>query len=228
MTSRLALTNRASEIVDAALLALQAHDVDSAVTLHSDRFVYNDRRRLSGDPIEGIAGLRRASERLVEQYPVEWRTVAVRGERLVLMWSRWSDDAANESSYLALFEVGDDEQITYHGRFDGDDFEGAYRELERRYYAGEGAAYVQPGAMMLEIMISMSRGDFERMFSEFASPDMRVENRSRSGLPDRAELRASFDHLGEMVASVRAWSSAVRWLSPTWCVLRLGARSDRV
>ena len=33
------------------------------------------------------------------------------------------------------------------GRFDEDDFEGAYRELERRYYAGEGAAFAleRPG-----------------------------------------------------------------------------------
>ena len=111
-TSRLAITNRASESVDAALLAMQADDVDSAVTVHSDRFVYDDRRRLSGDPIEGIAGLRKASERLLEQYPhVEWRTLAVRGERLVLVWSRSSDDAGNETSYLALFEVGDDGRI---------------------------------------------------------------------------------------------------------------------
>ncbi len=28
-----------------------------------------------------------------------------------------------------------------HGRFDEDDFDGAYRELDRRYYAGEGAAF---------------------------------------------------------------------------------------
>ena len=32
------------------------------------------------------------------------------------------------------------------GRFDEDDFEGAYRELERRYYAGEGAAFAEAGA----------------------------------------------------------------------------------
>ena len=109
------------------------------------------------------------------------------------------------------------------GRFDGDDFEGAYRELERRYYAGEGAAHAEPGAVMLEIMIGMSRGDFGRLFGEFASPDLRVENRSRSGLPDRssAQLRASFEDLSDLVASVRAWTSAIRWLSPTWCVMCL-------
>ncbi len=221
--SRLAFTNRASESVDAALLALQAHDVDGALAVHSDQFVYDDRRRLSGDPIEGIAGLRKASERLLEQYPhVEWRTLAVRGERLVLVWSRSSDDAGNETSYLALFEVGDDGRIAFEGRFDGDDFEGAYRELERRYYAGEGAAYAPPGAILCDLMIAESRGDLDRIFDELLSPDLRTENRAGSGLPDRstAQLRASHEALSDMVASVRIWTSAIRWLSPTWFVSR--------
>ena len=65
---RLAIANRASESVDAACRALQAHDVDSAVAAHSDRILYDDRRRLSGDPIEGLAALRAASVRLLEQY----------------------------------------------------------------------------------------------------------------------------------------------------------------
>ena len=32
--------------------AMQAHDVDGIIACYSDRFVYDDRRRLSGDPIE--------------------------------------------------------------------------------------------------------------------------------------------------------------------------------
>ena len=46
---------------------------------------------------------------------------------------------------LHLIEVDDDGRIAYEGRFDEDDFEGAYRELEHRYYAGEGAAYAEVG-----------------------------------------------------------------------------------
>ncbi len=42
-----------------------------------------------------------------------------------------------------MLELGDDERIVYEVRFDEDDFEGAYRELERRYYAGEGAAFAE-------------------------------------------------------------------------------------
>ena len=76
--------------------------------------------------------------------------LAVRGERLNLLSSRWSDDAGNETSHLHVFEIGDDGLIVYEGRFDEDDFEGAYRELERRYYAGEGAAFAEAGATATE------------------------------------------------------------------------------
>ena len=72
--------------------------------------------------------------RILEQYShFEWRVLAVRGERLNLNWSRWSDAAGNETSYLHVVEIGDDGLQIYEGRFDEDDFEGAYRELERRY-----------------------------------------------------------------------------------------------
>ena len=120
-----------------------------------------------------------------------------------------------------MFEVGDDGRIAYEGRFDGDDFEGAYRELERRYYEGE-AAYAEPGLLLFEVMAAMNRGDFEGLFRDLLSPDLRVENRSRSAFPDRsaAELRASFEELSDMVASFRAWNSAVSWLSPRWSVAR--------
>ena len=140
-SSRLAVANRASETVEAGRLAMLAHDVDTLVALYSDRFEYDDRRRLSGGPRDTPAALRAAVERLLGQYPrFEWRRLAVRGERLELDWSRWWDDAGNETTHLHVFEIGDDGRITYDGRFDEDDFEGAYRELERRYYAGEGAA----------------------------------------------------------------------------------------
>ena len=54
-------------------------------------------------------------------------------------------------------EIGDDGRITYDCRFDEDDFEGAYRELERRYYAGEGAAFAEAGDLATEWMIALNR-----------------------------------------------------------------------
>ncbi|AGB22983.1 putative ATPase [Mycobacterium sp. JS623] len=223
-TSRLAVTNRATQMVDTLLRAMQGNDVRGAVALHSENFMYDDRRRLSGDPIESTAELFQASARLLEQYPhIEGRVLAVRGERLELRWTRWWDDDGNEATYLTVFEVDDDGRIDYHGRFDGDDFESAYRELERRYYAGEGAAFAAGGAVGTEWVTALNRGDFDRLFNELTAPDLRVENRSLSvfGDPTAAEFRATFEELNGMVASTKSWSSALCWLSPEWGIARL-------
>ena len=62
---------------------------------------------------------------------------------LSLLSSRWSDDAGNETAYLHIFEVGDDGLMCCEARFDEDDLDGAYRELQRRYYQSEGAAFAR-------------------------------------------------------------------------------------
>ena len=69
----------------------------------------------------------------------------------------------------------------------------------------------------------MNRGDFDTMFNELTSPDLRFENRSRSVFPDRSaeELRANFEDLYANIKSVRSWFSAIHWLSPTDHVGRL-------
>jgi hypothetical protein len=223
-SSRLAITNRASEMADAVIEAMQAHDVDASLGCCSDQYVYDDRRRLSGDPIEGGPGLRAALERIFAQFTgFEGRTLAVRGERLALRWSRWSDDAGNVTAHLHVFEVGDDGRIAYQGRFDEDDFEGAYRELERRYFAGEGAAFAKAGAVGTNYLVAFNQGDFDRVFGELTAPEMRLESRSpHSVFTDRsiAEFRTSVEELNSMVASARTWHSAMCWLSPTCAVTR--------
>jgi hypothetical protein len=202
---------------------MRTHDIDGLVAHYSDRFEYDDRRRLSGGPRDTPAALRAAVERLLEQYPhFEWRTLAVRGERLGLHWSRWWDEAGNEAAHLHVFEIGDDGRITYDGRFDEDDFEGAYRELERRYCAGEGAAFAEVAAVGTEWLIALNSGDFDRVFGELTDAEMRVVNRSRSVFPDRsvAEFRATFEELNAMVTSARSWNSAECWLDTTCGVVR--------
>ncbi len=151
--------------------------------------------------------MRVAIERLLAQYNrFESRRLAVRGERLQLGFGRFSNDDGYETTYLNVFEVGDDGRIVYEGRFDENDFEGAYRELERRYYAGEGAAFAEAGALGTEWVIALNQGDFDLVFGELTAPSMRVENRSLSLFGDRsaAELRATFEDLNDTVTSVRA------------------------
>ena len=128
---------------EALLIALQTREMSTVLLACyiENRRQYDDRRRLAGNPLPDI---RTANERVLEQYTeFEGRTLAVRGERLALGWTRWSNAAGFETAYLVLHEVGDDGRIGYQARFDEDDFEGAYRELTRRYCAGEGAAFAE-------------------------------------------------------------------------------------
>ena len=128
----------------------------------------------------------------------------MRGTCLHLAWSRWSDDAGNETGYLHVREVGDDGRFTYDARFDADDFDSAYRELERRYYSGEGAAFAESGALITDYTIAYNQGDFDKLFGDLTTPGMQFENRSRSVFPDRSvdEFRASVEELSSMVSSV--------------------------
>ena len=67
-TSRLAVTNRSCDSVLALGAAMQARDIDAIMRCMSDRLVYDDRRRLTGDPITGQAEFRAAFARILEQY----------------------------------------------------------------------------------------------------------------------------------------------------------------
>ena len=217
---RLAVINLASRVWNAVGRAMRAHNADGAAALFADPFVYDDRWAVGGDPPDEV---RTAVERIFEQYSqFEGHTLAVRGDTLQLARSRWSNEAGYETTYLHVTEIDGDGRISYYGRFDEDDFEGAYRELDQRYYAGEGAAFAEAGALVTEWMIALNRGDFDKVFGELTAPDMRFEIRSSSAFPDRtaAELRASLEELNTWVASTRSWHSAMCWLSPTCCVSR--------
>jgi hypothetical protein len=218
--TRLPVTNRASQTWDAVRRAAHAHDVDTMTACYAKPFAFDDRRRLAGIPPDD---LRTAQARILEQYNhFDGRTLAVRGERLHLGWTRWSNDAGFETNYLILHEVDESGRFIYEGRFDEDDFDAAYRELERRYGTGEGAAFAEGAGLSAEWMIALSEGDFDRLFAELSHPDLQVTNRSASAFPDRsaAEVRASFEELNSLVTSLQAWHSAVCWLSPGCCVAR--------
>ncbi len=217
---RLAVINLASRVWNAVGRAMRAHNADGAAALFADAFVYDDRWAVGGDPPDEV---RTAVERIFEQYSqFEGHTLAVRGDTLQLARSRWSNEAGYETTYLHVTEIDGDGRISYYGRFDENDFEGAYRELDRRYYAGEGAAFAEAGTALTEWMTALNRGDLDRVFGELTDPDMRFEIRSSSAFPDRsaAELRASLEELNTWVASTQAWHSAMRWLSPNCCVSR--------
>ncbi len=221
--SRLAVTNRASAVGQRLIGCVHSGDVEAATNCYADHVRYDDRRQINGEPITGRAAIRAAIERLTEQFQqFEFHTLAVRGQRLHLARTRWSDAAGNESIGLVLAEVDDDGLIVYDGRFDEDDFESAYLEMERRYFADEGEAHADAGAALMQVFLAETRGDLDSAFAMFAAPGLRIESRSRSVFPGRSavELRRSVEELGAMVGSYRVWSPAGCWLSPEWVVAR--------
>ena len=134
---RLAVINSATQRVDALMRAALTRDADAMADCYSEGFEYDDRRKLSGNPIRD---LRATAEQILSQYSqFEACCLAVRGKRLQLARCRWSNDSGFETTHLIVNETGEDGRFVYEGRFDEDDFEGAYRALEERYYAGEGA-----------------------------------------------------------------------------------------
>src|SRR5262249_43969133 len=160
---------------------------------------------------------------LVEQYNhFESRTLAVRGERLHLVWSRCANDEGFEAIHHHLHEVDDAGKIVYEGRFDEDDFDSAYGELERRFYAGEAAAFAESGVIGTDFTVSLNAGDLDHAIGDLCDPEMVVVNHSSSAFPDRSatEFRATLDALDAMVVSSRIWNSAMSCLSPTFSVVR--------
>lgn len=136
--------------------------------------------------------------------------------------SRLWDDAGNEAITLNVMEFDDAGRLEYFGRFDEDDFEGAYRELDRRYYTGEGAPYAEAGVVGTEWVIAVSRGDYTKAFGELIEPNAGFENRSRSAFPDPlvSDRKESYEDLSNMVAATRSWPSVIHWLSPTLAIGR--------
>ncbi len=223
-SSRLPVTNRVMPRHGCRPSSAARHTtLDASVAALLGAFEYDDRRRLSGDPIVGLDAMRRAIERIFDQYTnFDFRTLAVRGEHLKLLLGPLVGRRRKRDDQLYVHEIDDDGLIRYQGRFDEDDFEGAYRELERRYYAGEGVAFADVGAASTEFVIAMNGSDVDELFDKLVVPGLRIENRSRNAFPDRSatQLRDSIKELHAMVASVRSWHSAVCWISPTWTVFR--------
>ena len=142
-SSRLPVTNRAREAIETGWRAMQ-----SAMSTHSSRYTPiglcgTTAGRSPATRSRTTSPLRRAADRDVlpttaTSSGARWRCAASRCTGLDV---RWSNDAGYVTAYLHLCEVGEDGRIIYDARFDEDDFDGAYRELDRRYYAGEGAAF---------------------------------------------------------------------------------------
>ena len=222
-SGRLAVRNSASQAAEQFFRALREHDIDSAITVYNQACAFEDRRKLRGQTIRTVDEMATALRRMTNQFShFHLSILAVRCDRIGLHRVHWTDDAGNETTYLHVIELNDQRLVIYDGVFDEEDFSGAYREMECRYYTGEGAPFADSGMASLDYMTALNSGDVDEAMDRFSADDVHVENRSRSGFPNRsaAQLRTSFLEIRNMFASVHEWHAAVCWLSPEVSVSR--------
>lgn len=228
-SSRLAVANVATDGERRVHERLGQPDFDPAfLSFTHEQVRLVDRRAMPGTPWFGRKAALVNFRRFLIDYPdLDIVPLAVRGERVALVEYRGRTPGGYEATYLNVNEVDAAGQLVEQVRFDGDDFEGAYRELEQRHYTGEGAAFAAGGALQADYVTALNRRDLDRVFGELSTPDFRITTRSRSVFGDRsaAEVRTGMEELAAMVASARTWLSAVRWLTPAMCVVRLERRA---
>ena len=152
------------------------------------RSCYGDHRRISGDPIEDATRCERQSQRVFEQYTqFEFRVLAVR-VRLAPGLGPMVNDVRHRDRRIVRSRDRRGRANRLRLRFDEDDFDGAYRELDRRYYAGEGAAFADRGAAATESIIALNH----RRFRSAARRAQHPRHARRE--PNQVSVPGSLDH----------------------------------
>ena len=114
---------------------------------------------------------------------------------------------------MSLTEIGSDGLNVYGAAHDEDDFGSAYAELERRYYAGEGAAFAVNGMASANYLAAVNRGDFSPRLRNSPAPISRIESRAkRSGFAvgSASNYQSSFEELQRLVVA-RSVTGSQRW-----------------
>jgi ketosteroid isomerase-like protein len=159
--------------------AWESRNWDHLTPLYAPSFRVIDRRpliRLDLDRERYPAWMRSlfemASSRMVP------KSLATRGDRLSLARARFEgadgDVGQSESEWLALSEVDEHGKYLVLFRFAPDDLDGAYAELDERYYAGE-AASRRPTAVTRAFRRAFAARDWDALAAVLA-PDLVVHD----------------------------------------------------
>jgi len=156
----------------------------------------DDRRRLMRVAISGADFL--ANERMLFEEPAsEWQgtLLATRGERLALLRTRFRTEVEGSGpmsvEMLDLVEVDSDGRRSALVVFDLDAVDAAYAELDRRYVAGEGAAWAElitHQKALVHAAVSRDKTALERLLPA----DFSAWNRQRFGGTGERTTRAQF------------------------------------
>ncbi len=192
----------ATRAVDRFDRAWAARDWQAVAGHNAPGLRYSDRRalmQLELDHEQWIEFTRPLFEMEVSRISQE--VLATRGDRLVLTRMRFegSDGSIgpSETESLGVAEVDDRGDRIALVRFDPDQLDAAYAELDARYAAGEAAEHPAEWAVSSGLGAAFAARDWER-YRAFFSPDAVVEDHRILGLGSSSAINA--------VASVRAMS----------------------
>ena len=201
--------------------SMEAHDVEGSARLAAEDFVLDDRRQLAWERQD----VRKALALLFQQYNhFETHMLAVQEKSYDGSAPDWFDDAGNEGVFLSLFEFTADGRLGQWCCFDEDDFWSAYRELETRYYSGEGAQFAEYGLASAEWVTAIS----ENADIDGVCRGSHLEFRwiaTASALKDSErtvdDMFRWMRERARQVASQRHWVPVLHWLSPMACAVGL-------
>nr|WP_255396761.1 BTAD domain-containing putative transcriptional regulator [Mycobacterium sp. 852002-51613_SCH5001154] len=179
------LTRPASHLENAATLAFDhfwshfaARDWDALRETVADGFSGADHRRVVNE------GSRRGRDAVIDNLKVSANigftistldVVATRGTHLALARVRTSgtDPDTIQNDALNVVEVDADGRITAIVVFDLDDIDTAFGELDRRYLAGEAAAYARTWSLLSEGFAALNQRRIPPTTSDWATIDHR-------------------------------------------------------
>ena len=164
------LENTASQVTERFAVHLRAHDWDAMAELLADDFCSDDRRGVVGAGIQRGRDARdggHANNRRLWVTNVSSTIIATRGERLVLMRTRFSGSDQGPGAFLTdvlgLVEIDTDERIVAIVSFDLEDFDAAIAELDARYLAGEAAAHSRTWSTIARVHAGFNRHELPAM-----------------------------------------------------------------
>ncbi len=160
--------NVASAMANAVNGSMVAHDWQTFERLFAENFRMSDRRRvvqLELDRSQYVEFTREVADGRTIR--CKSRLLATRGERLVLTHPCFefsdADVGPSEIAFVIINEVDERGLIVGSVRFDVEDLDAAYVELERRWFAGETAAQPFASAWIADYQRAFAARDWEAM-----------------------------------------------------------------
>ena len=233
--------NAATATVDPVVASMAAHDWQGFARLFADDFRMSDRRRLVQlelDRDQYVAFTREVADRRAMRN--RWELVATRGERLAIIRTLYefadADVGPSEIAFLLLMEVDARGRIVANVRWDVDDLDAAYAEIDARWAAGAAATHPAAALWLADYLRYFAAREWTAMTALFA-PDLVGENHRLVGWGTRhgpagvvSTLQAQIDLASdtrERVDHIRTCRNAVLF-EYAWCGTREGGAFENV